>query len=163
MFFSFLAYSGGKKQKKENSRKDENKIRDVILRDKIEWVIRCNVAPMKDQSYQSSVFYTGTPGYRLQLLAKIDRPEEEIFFCLKVLKGVYDEKLNWPCQQGISIKTSKKMQSTRIEYWFIPEKDVLTKPKNKSDKVYTQWLGPFHLSNLNSEKLIFDIYLIFDI
>ena len=55
------------------------------------------------------------------------------------------------------------MQSNKIEYQFIPEKDALTKPKNKSDKVYTQWLGPFHLNHLNSKKLIFDIYLIFNI
>lgn len=62
----------GKRKKKESPRKDEDKIRVVILSDKIGWVIPCNATPKKDQSYQSSVFYTGTPGYRLQLLAKID-------------------------------------------------------------------------------------------
>ena len=77
------------------------------------------------------------------------------------MKGIYDENLIWPCQQGISIKVSKKMQSTRVDFsWFIPEKDVLTKPKSKSNKVYTKLLGPFDLSHyLDSEKLIFDIYL----
>ena len=43
------------------------------------------------------------------------------------------------------------MQLTWIEYWFTPEKDVPTKPKNKNDKVYTQWLRPFYLSDLNRE------------
>lgn len=128
----------GKRKKKESPRKDEDKIRVVILSDKIGWVIPCNATPKKDQSYQSSVFYTGTPGYRLQLLAKIDRPEGEFFYCLKVLNGVYNENFNWPCKQGISIKTSEKIQSNKIEYWFIPEKDAVTKPRNKSDKVYTQ-------------------------
>ena len=115
---------------------------------------------MKDHSYQSRVFCSGTPGYRLQVLAKIDRQEGEIFFCLRILKGVYDESLEWPCQQGISIKFSEKMQSTEIEYWFIPEDGVLTKPKSRCDKVYTKWLGPFNLScSIKSKDLIFDIYL----
>lgn len=115
---------------------------------------------MKGKSCQSRVFYTGTPGYRLQVLAKIDRREGEICFCLRILKGVYDESLEWPCQQGISIKVSEKMQSTGVEYWFIPEKGVLTKPKSRCDKVYTEWFGPFNLRRyLNSKNLIFDIYL----
>ena len=130
------------------------------MSNKIEWVIRGNVKPMKDQSYQNRVFYSGTPGYRLQVLAKIGWQEGEIFFYLRILKGVYDENLDWPCQQGISIKVSEKMQSTGIEYWFIPEDGVLTKPESRCDKVYTKWLGPFNLSrSLNSKDVIFDIYL----
>ena len=156
----FLVCGKVKKKKKKTPKKKKQKRRDKILSDKIEWVIRRNVAPMKDQSYQSRVFYTGKPGYRLQVLAKIDQPKEEVFFCLRVLKGVYDENVKWPYQQGISIKISEKMQSTAIEYCLTPEKDVLEKPKSKSDKVYTKWLGPFILSHyLSSEKLIFDIYL----
>ena len=157
----FLVCGEGKKNEKR-SREKEVKRGDTMLSDKIEWVIRLNVKPREDNSYQSRVFYTGTPGYRLQLLAKIDPPEGEVFFCLRVLKGVYDEELKWPCQQGINIKVSKKMQSSRIEFcWFIPEKDVLTKPENKSDKVFTKWLGPLNLGHyLNSKKMIFDIYLV---
>ena len=132
--------------------------------DKIEWMIRADVKPMKDftskKSYQSRVFYTGTPGYRLQLYAKVNRQEGEFFFCLRVLKGVYDKDLKWPCQQGICIKLSEKMQPTGIEYRFIPEKGVLKRPKNKNDKVHTKYLGPFNLSHsLDSQDLIFDIYL----
>ena len=132
---------------------------DIILSDKIEWAIRHTVTPREDSSYQSRVFYTGTPGYRLQLLAKIDPPEGEVFFCLRVLKGVYDEKLKWPCQQGISIKVSKKMESDGVEYLIIPE-DVLTKPESKSNKVFTKWLGPLNIGHyLDNKKIIFDIYL----
>ena len=156
----FLDCGEGKKKKRKRSRKKEVGNGDAILSDKIEWVIRRNVTPWEDISYQSRVFYTGTPGYRFQVLAKIDRPEGEIFFSLRVLKGVYDENLEWPCQQGISIKVSQKMQSTSVECWFIPEEDVLTKPMSKKDKVYTKWFGPLNLGHyLNSEKLIFDIYL----
>ena len=134
------------------------------MSDKIEWMIRGNVRPKKgftsERSYPSSVFYTGTPGYRLQLYAKINQQKGKIFFCLRVLKGVYDNDLAWPCKQGICIKLSEKMQSTGIEYWFIPEKDVLKGPKSKNDKVCTNWLGPFNLNHyLDSQDLIFDIYL----
>lgn len=77
------------------------------------------------------------------------------------MKVVYDENLNWPCPQGITIKVSKIMQSTRVEFsWFIPEKDVLTKPESKSDKVFTKWLGPLNIGHyLDNKKIIFDIYL----
>ena len=135
-----------------------------MLSDKIEWKIRCDVQPVKDflskKSYQSRVFYTGTPGYRLQLYANIDRQEKDIFFCLRVLKGAYDEDLEWPCRQGISIKLSKKMQSTGIKCCFIPEKEVLKRPKSKNDKIYTKWIGPFNISHyLVINDLFFDIYL----
>ena len=156
----FLVCGEGKTKKRKRSRKKKVGKGGTILSDKIEWVIRRNVAPREDNSYQSRVFYTGTPGYRFQVLVKINRLEGEIFFSLRVLKGVYNENLKWPCQQGICIKVSKKMQSTGVECWFIHEKDVLRKPTSKSDKVYTTWLGPFNLGHyLNSEKLIFDIYL----
>ena len=153
----------GKKKKKKKKMKNQE-IRDAILSDKIEWMIRANAKPVKDviskKSYQSRVFYTGTPGYRLQLCAKINRQEGEIFFCLRVLKGVYDKDLEWPYQEAICIKLSEKMQPTGIEYWFIREKDVLKRPKSKKDKVHTKYLGPFSLSNdLNSQDLIFDICL----
>ena len=158
LFLFFLVSGEGKKKKKKMSRKKKVGKVDTML--KIEWVIRRNVTSREDNSYQSRVFYTGTPGYRLQILAKIDREEGEIFFSLRVLKGVYDEHLNWPCQQGISIKVSQKMQSSGGQCRFFPEEDVLTKPMCKSDKVYTKWFGPFVLGHyVNSEKLIFDIYL----
>ena len=52
------------------------------------------------------------------------------------------------------------MQSTGIEYWFIPENGMLAKPKSRCDKVYTKWLGPFNFScSLNGKDFIFDIYL----
>ena len=75
----FLDYVEGKKKKKKRSRKKTDKKGDTTLRNKIEWVIRGNIKPMKDQSYQSRIFYSGTPGYRLKVLAKIDRQEGEIF------------------------------------------------------------------------------------
>ena len=134
------------------------------MSDKIEWMIRSNVRPKtgftSERSYPSGVFYTGTPGYRLQLHAKINWQKGKIFFFLRVLKGVYDNDLDWPCRQGISIKLSEKMQLTGTEYWFIPEKDVLKRPNSKNDKVHTKWLGPFNLSHyLDCQDLIFDIYL----
>ena len=47
-----------------------------------------------------------------------------------------------------------------IEYCFIPEKDVLKRPKNEDDKIHTKWIGPFNLSHyLGIKDLIFDIYL----
>ena len=98
----------GKKKKKRKKRRTE--IRDAILSDKIEWMIRANAKPVKDftsKSYQSRVFYTGTPGYRLQLWAQINRQEGEMFFRIRVLKGVYDKDLDWPCQQVICIKLSE--------------------------------------------------------
>ena len=151
----------GKKKKKRKKRRTE--IRDAILSDKIEWMIRANAKPVKDftsKSYQSRVFYTGTPGYRLQLWAQINRQEGEMFFRIRVLKGVYDKDLDWPCQQVICIKLSEKMQPTEIEYWLIREKDALKRPKSKNDKVHTKYLGPFSLSHdSNSQDLIFDICL----
>ena len=163
MYILFLD-CGEEKKKKKKKKREKAKRRDRLLRGKIEWLIRGNGRPKKgftsERSYQSSVFYTGEPGYRLQLHAKINWQEEEIFFCLRVLEGVYDNDLEWPCQQGICIRLSKKMQSVRIEYRFIPEKDVLKKPNSKNDKVHTKWLGPFHLSHyLGRQDLIFDIYL----
>ena len=68
----FLVCGEGKKKKKKRSRKKKVGNRDTVLNNKIEWVIRRNVTPREDSSYQSRVFYTGTPGYRLQILAKID-------------------------------------------------------------------------------------------
>lgn len=153
---------GNKEKKKKRKKKDET--RDTILSEKIEWIIHRDVAPvtcfLSRTSYQSCVFYTGTPGYRLQLHANIGRREREVFFCLRVLKGAYDDDLEWPYQQGISIKSSKKMQPTGIEYCFIPEKDVLKRPKSEDDKIHTKWIGPFNLSHyLGIKDLIFDIYL----
>ena len=154
----------GKKKRKKKQKKNKE-IRDAILSDKIEWMIRANAKPVKDftskKSYQSRVFYTDTLGYRLQLWAKINRQKGEIFFRLRVLKGVYDKDLEWPCQQAICIKLSEKMQPTGIEeYWFIREKDVLKRPKSKNDKVHTKYLGLFSLSHdSNSQDLIFDICL----
>ena len=143
---------------------EKEEIRDAILSDKIEWIIRFDAKPSKcflsRESYQSRVFYTGTPGYRLELYANIDQQEREIFFCLRVLKGAYDKDLEWPCRQEISIRPFEKMQPTGIEYSFIPEKDVLKRPKSKKDKIHTTWIGPFNLSQyLGIDKLIFDIYL----
>ena len=77
---NFLDYVEGKKKKKKRSRKKTDRKGDTTLSNKIEWVVRGNVKPMKDHSYQSCVFCSGTPGYRLQVLAKIDRQEGEIFF-----------------------------------------------------------------------------------
>ena len=152
----------GERKKKKKKKKEE--IKDTMLNNKIEWVISRDVKPVKSflskKSYQSCVFYTGTPGYRLQLHANIDRREREIFFCLRVLKGSYDEDLEWPCRQGISIKSSGNMQPTGIEYWFIPEKDVLKRPNSEKDKIHTRWIGPFNLGHyLSIELLTFDIYL----
>ena len=152
------------KEKKKKKKRQKTKRRNALLRDKIEWLIRGNGRPKKgftsERSYQSSVFYTGEPGYRLQLHAKINRQEEEIFFCLQVLEGVYDNELHWPCQQGICIRLSEKMQSIGIEYRFIPEKGVLKKPNSKNGKVHTKWLGPFNLSHCSGcQDLIFDTYL----
>ena len=117
------------KRRKKREVKKKEKRKDEIVIDKMEWIIGCDVAPTKGNTYLSRVFYARIPGYRLQMLAKIDQTEGDIFFCFKVLKGVYDEKLNGSCQQGITVKVSKKWQSSRIEFcWFIPEKDVLIKP-----------------------------------
>ena len=144
----------------EKKKKLMEKHKDIIINDKIQWTFPRKAAPMKDNSHQSSAFYTGTPGYRLQVFAKFDQTGGEIFFCLRVLKGVHDEELNWPCQQGIIIKASKKMTPTGMECRLIPEKNVLTKPKKRKEKVYTEWFGPFSLSlYLKREKLTFDICL----
>ena len=148
----FFLDSGGKKEKLKE------KYKEIIISDKIQWVFPRKAAPVKDNSYQSNVFYTGTPGYRLQVLAKIDQNGGKIFFCLRVLKGIHDENLNWPCQQAIIIKASQKMKPTRINCQFIPEKNMLTKPKSRKEKVYTEWLGPFSLRQyLKRGNLIFDI------
>ena len=149
---------------KKQKRKKKEEIRDIMLNDKTEWVISRNVKPVKSflskKSYQSCVFYTGTPGYRLQLHVSIDRREREIFFCIKVLKVAYNEDLEWPCRQGISIKSSENVEPIGIEYWFIPEKDVLERPNSEKDKIHTRWIGPFNLSHhLIIEFLTFDIYL----
>ena len=144
----------------EKKKRLKEKYKEVIISDKIQWAFPRKAAPVKDNSYRSNVFYTGTPGYRLQVLAKIDQTGREIFFCLRVLKGVYDEDLNWPCEQGIIIEASKKMKPTRMECWLIPGNNELTKPKKKSEKVYTKWLGPFSLTVcLKRKYLIFDICL----
>ena len=143
---------------KEKNLREQYK--EIIISDKIQWTFPRKAAPMKDNSHQSTAFYTGTPGYRLQVLAKTDQTAEEIFFCLRVLKGVHDEDLNWPCQQAIIIKASKKMKPTGMEWRLIPEKNALIKPKKRKEKVYTEWLGPFNLSlYLKRENLIFDICL----
>ena len=144
----------------EKKKKVKEKYKEIIISDKIQWAFPRKAAPMKDNSYRSNVFYTGTPGYRLQVLAKIDQIGGEIFFCLRVLRGIHDEDLNWPCQQGIIIKASQKMKQTGINCRFIPEKNVLTKPKSRKEKVYTEWLGPFSLRQyLKRENLIFDVCL----
>ena len=155
---------GERKEQKKKKKKKKEELRDTMLSDKIEWMIRCDTKPvtgfLSKKFYQSRVFYSGTPGYRLQLYANIDRQEAEIFFCLRVLKGAYDEDLEWPCQQRIRIKSSEKMHSNRIEYCFTPENDALKRPKIKNDKIYTKWIGPFNLSHyLGINDLIFDIYL----
>ena len=62
---------------------------------------------MKDNSHQSNVFYTATPGYRLPVLAKIDQTGG-IFFCLTVLKGVCDENLKWLVNKGLLLSLLKK-------------------------------------------------------
>ena len=135
-------------------------MKDTILNDKIEWKIRKKTEPVGDNAYQSRVFYSGKPGYRLQLRAKIDRPKGKMFLCLRVLKGVYDELLEWPCRQGITIKISDKMQTASAEYCFIPEKDALNKPINKLDNICTSWAGPYNTRQyMDAENLVFDICL----
>ena len=164
VYIIYFLDCGEENKKNKKKKKKKEGLRDTMLSDKIEWMIRCDVKPAKGvlskNFYQSRVFYTGTPGYRLQLYANIARQETEIFFCLRVLKGAYDKDLEWPCKQGISIKSSEKTHSNGIEYCFIPEKDVLKRPKSKNDKIYTKWIGPFNLSHyLGINDLIFDIYL----
>ena len=144
-----------KKKTKENE-----EVKDTILNDKIEWKIRKKTEPVGDNAYQSRVFYSGKPGYRLQLRAKIDRPKGKMFLCLRVLKGVYDELLEWPCRQGITIKISDKMQTASAEYCFIPEKDALNKPIDKVDNICTSWAGPYNIRQyMDAENLFFDICL----
>ena len=144
----------------EKKKKLKEKYKEIIISDTIKWAFPHKASSMKDNLYLSNVFYTGTPGYRLQVLAKIDQTRGNIFFCLRVLKGDNDEDLSWPCQQKIVIRTSKKMKPTGMECWLIPEKNVLTKPKSRKKKVYTEWSGPFSLSQyLKRETLIFYICL----
>ena len=69
-----------------------------MLNNKIESVITGDVTnPVKSflsiKSYQSCVFYTRTPGHRLQLHANIDQQESKILFLKKeVLKRPNSEK-----------------------------------------------------------------------
>ena len=64
-------------KKKKKSRK---KHKEIIISDKIQWAFARKAAPMKDNSHQSNVFYTATPGYRLPVLAKIDQTGGNFFW-----------------------------------------------------------------------------------
>ena len=51
-----------REKKRKMSRKMKNKRKDAIINDKIEWVIRHDVALVKDYIYEL-FFYKGTLGY----------------------------------------------------------------------------------------------------
>ena len=63
----------------EKKKKSRKKHKEIIISDKIQWAFARKAAPMKDNSHQSNVFYTATPGYRLPVLAKIDQTGGNFF------------------------------------------------------------------------------------
>ena len=135
-----------------------------MLKDKVEWVIRKRKPTSTEITHHCGIFYTSTPGYRVQFRAQIDRLHGDIYFSVRIMPGIFDERLTWPCQQKFNIKLSHKMRVTGIEDWYVPSsqwRHVLSRAINKKDDVFSEWVGPFNISHyINANRLCLDIYLV---
>lgn len=140
------------------------RLTDRLLVRSMEWPIRKRKPTATEIIYHSGTFFTGKPGYRAQLRAQIDRLHGDVYFSVRILQGLFDDVLSWPCQLKFCIKLSEKMKCLNAEDWVVPPTPTwrrsLTKPTAKKDDVFSEWCGPFNISNfLICKKLIFEFKL----
>ena len=142
---------------------EKSPVIDVELKDRVlggcmEWPIRYRNPTSIDIMYHSGTFFTGNPGYRCQLRAQIDRLHGDVYFAVRILKGIFDDVLKWPCQEGFCIKLSEKMKSTMVKEWRILPckkwKNITGRPLSKNDNIVTEWTGPFDISKFIEAKLL---------
>lgn len=133
----------------------------------VEWVLRKQKETSVVVVQHSGTYYTGKPGYRVQFRAQIDRLHGDVYFSVRILKGIFDEYLPWPFFERFRISLSDKTnKGTSSIAWNIPAIDAekytqeTRKPVGKKDNVYTEWLGPFDISKfIDKKKMIMEINL----
>lgn len=105
------------------------------------------------------VFFSDTPGYRLQIRAEIDRLHGDIYFSVRVMKGLFDDQINWPCNEKFRICIlDTKGRPDPDKQWILPDTDTswnrpLRKVANKGDQVHSEWIGPFNISNFITKNV----------
>lgn len=105
------------------------------------------------------VFFSKTPGYRLQFRAEIDRLHGDIYFSVRVMKGIFDDQISWPCDEKFHICIlDTKGRPDPDNQWILPDSDAswnrtLRKVANKGDQVHSEWIGPFNISHFIAKNV----------
>lgn len=132
----------------------------------VEWVLRKQKENSVVVIQHSGTYYTDNPGYRVQFRAQLDRMHGDIYFSIRILKGMFDEYLDWPFSERFKISISKKTEKgTSDIVWTIPTTALYAsntrKPYGKKDLVYTEWIGPFDISRyIQRQRIGFDINIV---
>lgn len=133
-------------------------MKDPTMRDApIEWVLRKQKETSVVVVQHSGTYYTGNPGYRVQFRAQIDRMHGDVYFSVRILKGMFDDYITWPFSERFQISLSSKTnKGTSDVVWDVPAADKyqqkIRKPVGKKDVVYTEWNGPFDMSKYIERK-----------
>jgi len=132
----------------------------VLIESPLEWAIRKQNPTSVLTIQHGRIFYTSTPGYRIQFRAQIDQMHGDLYFSVRILKGVFDDQLKWPMQEEFKICLSDRTnKSESKEFWSLPVKGSwgknVRKPTGKLDKVVSDWNGPFDISRYLERETIY--------
>ena len=135
------------------------KIVDPVVENWFQWRLPKRKPTSTEIIHHTIAFLTGTPGYRIQLRAQIDRLHGDIYFSVRLLKGPFDHLLTWPCQQAFAVRLGSKTEPDPKYSWRVPKAGgwgdrVLTKPRGRRDNIFSDWHGPFEISGLLVRKHI---------
>lgn len=123
------------------------------------WAIRRHSASAVLPIQHGGTFYTNTPGYRLQFRCQIDRLHGDIYFCVRMLQGVFDDQLDWPFAEKFKIRISDRKKTTGVQDWFVPgdtgwgREKPLARAVGKRQTVLSGWFGPFDVSRYLEREL----------
>jgi len=118
----------------------------------------------KQKHHCSTVFFTGIPGYKVQLVAMPNLSKSVVYFFVRVFEGEHDSELSWPFNQRFCIKLASKTKSTNQVEWYIPP--LHRKWKNKIDRQFqsekvTETFGGYDMKELTDlDEVFLDVYLV---
>lgn len=139
----------------------EKEITEPVHNGEFEWTIRPHRPNNTSFVYHSGVFYTGTPGYRMQLKAEFDRLHGDVYLAVRVMRGKFDNSLLWPLNGRINIQIGRSGQCRKsflfpehANDWKCPHNGVLYKPTSKKEIVISGFHGPFSVSQFMKQKYL---------
>lgn len=134
------------------------KLSDPVVHNWFQWKLPKRKETATEIIYHSIVFLTGNPGYRAQLRAQIDRLHGDIYFSIRLIKGVFDNQLTWPFPVKFVIRVTSNSDPNPEYSWTIPKGETWTttmiKPTKKKEKIFSEWIGPFDITNFLERKHI---------